>query len=529
MKKKLFSLLLIAVMVLSSFSAVFADGETTTITIDANGSSATMSDHTFKAYQIFTGQMGDDKTLGNVEWASGINSSAFLTALKNDATIGSKFAACTDAASVAKVIAENLNTAELEKVAQIATRNVAGNGITLVNGANELTLADGYYVVVDATANVGENGVYNPGVLVKSGDAVTIKVKTDKPSSDKGVKDKNDSTDDDYTAYQDSADHDIGDKVPYQIVATVPAGTGAAKYQAPYIITFKDTMSKGLTYDGNAANAYTVKVLKNGTEVANSGLTVTYANPTPNPALTGEYEGGSYHTWTTSDLRTVITDDTAEYKIVIEYEATLNTDAKIGAAGNPNKFNIDYTNKPDHVGDGAPTGETPEDTCIVFTYKVVVDKVDESDKPLPNAGFTLYKKAKDGSWNEVEKIDASANTSFTFKGLDDGEYKLSETATPAGYNTMEDITFTITASHPGLVLPELNGAQSGLADGAAAALTFTRDTNDEDSLDTKVVNRKGSVLPETGGMGTTIIYILGAALVVGAGVVLVSRKKVNDR
>jgi LPXTG-motif cell wall-anchored protein len=91
---------------------------------------------------------------------------------------------------------------------------------------------------------------------------------------------------------------------------------------------------------------------------------------------------------------------------------------------------------------------------------------------------------------------------------------------------MEDVTFTISAEH-GTTLTSLNGTQTGLATGQAATLTFTRDTADSDSLDTTVINQKGTVLPETGGMGTTIFYAVGTVMVLGAAIVMVTRKRMS--
>ncbi|MGM9538975.1 MAG: SpaA isopeptide-forming pilin-related protein, partial [Candidatus Onthomonas sp.] len=115
-------------------------------------------------------------------------------------------------------------------------------------------------------------------------------------------------------------------------------------------------------------------------------------------------------------------------------------------------------------------------------------------------------------------------TTFTFSGLDDGDYRLTETTTPAGYNTIEDIYFTITAEHE---IESDNPALTSLSGNVTTGeITFTSSTT-EGSLSTNVVNKAGSTLPETGGMGTTIFYVLGGILVVGAVVLLVTKKRMN--
>ncbi|WP_288806633.1 SpaA isopeptide-forming pilin-related protein, partial [uncultured Streptococcus sp.] len=172
-----------------------------------------------------------------------------------------------------------------------------------------------------------------------------------------------------------------------------------------------------------------------------------------------------------------------------------------------------------------------EDTVIVFTYKVVVNKVDQDGAALPGAGFTLYKKVN-GEWTAVKTISADEATAaensdkkniFTFSGLDDGDYKLSETTTPNGYNTIDDVEFTVTADHDITSdSPALNSVTG------TGSLEFTSNTT-AGSLTTDVVNKKGSVLPSTGGMGTTILYVVGTILVLAAGILLVTKKRMDAK
>ncbi|MCI6757106.1 MAG: LPXTG cell wall anchor domain-containing protein [Lachnospiraceae bacterium] len=135
-------------------------------------------------------------------------------------------------------------------------------------------------------------------------------------------------------------------------------------------------------------------------------------------------------------------------------------------------------------------------------------------------------KKADGTteYKDVKSFTAGEDTTFTFSGLDDGDYKLTETTTPAGYNTITPVEFTISAEHDtDSADPNLTSLSGNATTGEA---TFTAD-KDAGSLTTDIVNKKGSTLPSTGGRGTTMIYIIGAALVVTAGVVLVMRKKMS--
>ena len=131
----------------------------------------------------------------------------------------------------------------------------------------------------------------------------------------------------------------------------------------------------------------------------------------------------------------------------------INENAVIGAAGNPNKVSLKFSNNPNNGGEG-DRGTTPEDKVIVFTYKLTVNKVDKDNKPLTGAEFSLFKKVKVDGQEELKLVEVkkilSTNTEgtvFGFTGLDDGTYVLRETKTPDGYNSIEDQTFTISAKH----------------------------------------------------------------------------------
>lgn len=211
---------------------------------------------------------------------------------------------------------------------------------------------------------------------------------------------------------------------------------------------FHDTESAGLTFDENS-----VKVYVDGSEIT-TGFRV-------------ESPAEDEHTFDVvfDDLKAISSVHNGSV-ITVEYESTLNTSAVIGSAGNPNTANLEFSNNPNDE-QGGETGETPDDTVIVFTFKTIINKVDGENKPLTGAEFTLEKKIKDDTaeggfrWKAVQVVKNDEGTAFTFSGLDDGDYRLTETATPAGYNTIDPIEFTITAEHDVLsdnpALTSLNG------------------------------------------------------------------------
>lgn len=466
--------LIFATLVAALFT--FAGGKALAydITINNGGSG------TYESYQIFTGTVldnSDEAALGKVQWGNGITD-AGKTALQT------KYSA-SSAAEIAKKLGDN--AVDADEFAKEA-------GKYLQNAGGLTGLAAGYYLVQNKT--VGDHEAYTNYILkvVKN---VTVEPKTDTPTVEKKVKDINDSESTTTTDWQDSADYDINDDVPFQLTATLP--NNFATYDE-YYLEFADTLSSGLTYNKDA------KVfLVNGGDETDVTSSFTIAE-----------DGSSFKI---NNLKS-ISGVTASSKIVVRYSAKLNSNAVIGSAGNPNTVKLVYSNNPNAAGHG----ETPEDTVVVFTYKVIVNKVDQDNKPLANAGFTLYKKDSAGNWNVVKAISASEATSFTFSGIDDGDYKLSETDTPNGYNTIDDILFTVSAKHDAESnepqLTELSGVDS------TGKITFTSNTS-EGSLTAPVPNTKGSILPSTGGMGTKVLYAVGVVLILIAGVLIVTKKRME--
>ncbi|MBJ7541712.1 isopeptide-forming domain-containing fimbrial protein, partial [Streptococcus sp. SL1232] len=467
---------LIFATLLAAFLA-FTGGKALAYDITVDGGNGT-----YESYQIFTGTLSEDgTTLSNIKWGNGITE-AGQTALQTKYGVSS-------AAELAEVLgAEDFTASQAEEFAKAA-------GQYLRNAGGLTGLAAGYYLVQNAS--VGDNEAYTNYILQVVNN-VTVEPKTSVPSVEKKVKDTND-TDGTTTDWQDSADYDINDSVPFQLTATLP--TNLDSYDE-YYLELSDTLSSGLTYNKDA-KVYLV----NDDEKTDVTSSFTIAD-----------DGSSFKINNLKSLDGV----TSSTKVVVEYTATLNENAVIGSEGNPNTVKLIYSNNPNYTGSGetSPTGETPEDTVIVFTYKVVVNKVDQNGAALPGAGFTLYKKDSDGNWNAVGD-EITGVTTFTFSGLDDGDYKLSETTVPDGYNKASDVEFKVTADHDvESDSPALNSVTG------TGSLEFTSNTT-AGSLTTDVVNKKGSVLPSTGGMGTTILYVVGTILVLAAGILLVTKKRMD--
>lgn len=563
--KKTLSLLLALTMILALSATALA----ATVTVPTDG---ILKDHTFTAYQIFSGRE-ENGILSDVQWGSGINSDGFLAALKADTTYGSKFTGCTDAADVAKVLSDNNSNAALaNQVAKLAYAKKTGSGKTLTSGEN--TLADGYYLVVDTTADVGEGGAYNTALLQVVGN-INITAKTDAPTSDKMIVEGNNRV--------EVNEASIGDTVQYEITGTLPSNL--ADYNTYYYV-FTDTLSKGLTPVTDQDGKITVTV-----KIGDVDVTKYF------------YIGATNYSETNGTTITVGIQDllalnkvegvtvNKDSKIVISYSAILNENAVIAGEGNPNDVTLKYSNKPNESGTGAteappenpdqpkpehPTGDTPKEKVVTFTTELTIKKTDENGKILPGAEFKLegngvnvvlvttekftedtsgeYWKLTDGTYTKtgptiggdndnsadydntttkytktveivakgkgktettvVGMVD-SENGTVTFTGLGAGTYKITETKTPSGYNTIAPIDFTIefNAETKTFSVKDVTAGQEIVVNG--------------NTLSTTIVNKAGATLPETGGMGTTIFYALGSILVLGAGVLLVVKKRMS--
>lgn len=528
--KKLLAFLLVAMMIVAMLPNALA----ATVTIPSDG---ILSGHSFTAYQIFAGNESEG-ALQNVVWGSGIDSDAFLAALKADTTYGSFFSTCADAAAVAKVLTDNNTNGGLANAfAKLAHANKTGTGTALTVGTTDLP--GGYYLIVDTTNDVGEGGAYNASLLQVVGD-IRIDVKTAAPSVEKKVlEDDKYNQDGGYgTGYNDVADYNIGEAVTFHLIGLAP---DMSRYDT-YKYIFHDTLSAGLTLNEGSIKVY-VASDKAGTDKAE--ITTGWTRGTP--------AAGESFTVSFDDLKTVSGVTQGKY-IIVEYTATLNTGAVIGLDGNPNTVYLEYSNKPNQsaAGDTDNTGKTPKDKVIVFTYELDTTKVDgqNTETKLKDAKFVLLNAGK----NQVAKVDANnklvgwetvdpenvttwpagseltsdGNGLFKVIGLDAGTYKLREIAAPAGYNLLsQDVEVVITAG------TENNQSWNGTPSEALKTLDVTANGTAGTGYTSTgiasitIANNKGSTLPETGGIGTTVFYVLGSILVIGAVVLLVSKKRMN--
>ena len=463
--------------------------------------------HTYEAYQIFSGDLAGGK-LSNIQWGSGVNASE---ALMNEIKALNGFGSCVTAADVADVLSGSSDDSETAKNFAI----IIGKYLTNPSGTSTAAsspyainvAANGYYLIKDKddTINDQEDKTYTEYIVQVLGDKTDIEAKSSLPTFEKKVNDIND-TSGTAEALKDYADHDKGDEVTFTLKGTLPDNYDAFN---AYKYVMHDSLSTGLTF-----NAGSLEVKVDGTKIT-SGYNLK-TSTSDNHTFDIEFP----------DLKT-ISGVTKSSEITVTYTATLNDTADIGKPGNPNEAYLEYSNNP--YDDGSDTAKTPSDEVIVYTYDVIIDKVDGNNNPLPNAGFTLYKLDSDGTtWNQVKKITASSATQFTFSGVDDGKYKLEESETPDGYNTIKPIYFEITANHEnGLTLLSVQEQDENGSTISSGGYTFTALT-DEGQVKTTIQNKSGSTLPSTGGIGTTPFYVGGGVLVAAAGVYIIVKKRMKN-
>lgn len=506
-----------------------ADGATLTVsTADAKFVGKTVN-----AYKMFSATVGGEGANKAVSYtltdtwkpffmdstASGLNGATdanvndkaneYVSELAGDNLV----AFATKASNWAQTQAKNITA---DKTATVSAGATSGNYTATFTG-----LDYGYYVVAVPGATLANtSGQYATLVSVDSTN-VNANIKGSLPTVDKKVQVNGNGA--------DTADAKIGDTLTFTLTSTIP---DMSAYDT-YTFNFKDTLSKGLTYGD--ITSVTVEGV-DAPLVKDTDYTVT---TTPATA------GNTLLTVGMTDFKNK-QQTNAGKKITVTYTATLNENAVVGGAGNVNSATIQYSNDPSSTG----TGESEPDKVRVFTYGFTVDKYtgdnyNDAATRLAGAEFTLtakgdtsaikfvqvnagsatedavYRVAKAGETaGTTTTITTPANGKVVFQGLKNGEYTLTETKAPAGYNKL--------ASAIGV---KVNGSNDGTdTTNATVNITYNNDNNDTTYDQTAsngvipIQNKSGAILPGTGGMGTIAFTVIGV-LVIALGVAWTLKRK----
>ncbi len=550
----LISFVLVLAMGVTAFASETGDsaGSTGNNTITINNA-APAQQHTYEAYQVFSGSLEDGK-LTKLDWGTGVDGAAILAELISEKIVPED---TTTAQQVADIIGTYSDkSAQIDAFASIVGKHTTTAAATSTGGPNTYTLSgltDGYYFVKDKDESVTAEGETYSKYMLNVVDNVTIDAKDEHLKSDKKIVEGEDRVDTNTAA--------IGDTITYEITVPIPKMDG---YKS-YFFQMQDTMDPGLTFQE-------VTSIKIGDEEI-IGKTDKYVIDT-------DKEESKDH----SDTLTITYNDFIQYKetsgsVVVTYTAVLNEFAKIDEPNN-NTVHYKYSNNPGKTEEGKPdggddvTGKTPDSETHTWVTQLELLKTGDNGKveALAGAGFTLegkdlnvvvmtgnefiesaegdYYKLKDGTYTKTEATDAtrekyeSTTTKYklenyekvkteagegknvssvtgtdgkiTFTGLKPGTYTLKEDFAPSGYNVMDPnpITFSIKWDEK--------------------EKKFTVDNNnityDESTHTFKITvdDKSGATLPSTGGMGTTIFYVLGGVLVLGAAIALISKRRMAE-
>ena len=566
--RKLASIILALVMALSMTMTAFAAEKTSKLTIK------TTAGHTYSVYQLLIGDVSD------LEGGSGILSNAKAGAnLKADTTVDGFVEAI-----------QGKTGAELGDTAYGYISGEAKYTVTGTGAEVEQEVVDGYYLVVDEYTK-GDKPTDGSDTMSRYMVAVvgdtTMEPKTSTPSIDKKIidTDANAAIDGENQKTDTAA---IGDVIEYEVTGTVP-NTEGYKY---YYYVVHDTLSEGLTLNQDSF-VVTIgnKTLTKGTEYYvyfdEDTNSFDLALEDLKKLVDTDNNGVSVGSAISIKYNATVND-----KAAIGIDPNTNT-AKLEYSNNPGSSERnDVDNKPGTPEPGTATGEGPDLITKTYVTELTILKVDENGKKLEGAEFTLsgdnlnkvivetnttfreaaegetaeYYKLTNGTYTKTapstategeegynvdlyesttpgyvrvttvttsieatgtpKKIVGTVNAEgyLIFTGLNAGTYTLSETKTPVGYTTMNDITFTISATQNGSTTIEGGSIKWSSSNNVEIKLDEANGV-----FDATIVNKKGATLPSTGGMGTTIFYVIGAILVIGAGILLITKRRMNSK
>lgn len=560
--KKIAAFAAATVMAVSMASmSASATGNTTGTPVEGTYSTVEIkSTHTYKYFKIFDGDfetVDSEKVIVDPTLSTGVDAGALKTALGASAT-------SEKPADLAKAMEGKTG----KNLAKLIVDNKAAifGAATGTELATNDQLTNGYYYLEETDSE----GTTKPLLLIVDGTAtVEISEKIAKPLVEKKVQDDepdeaaqtkstigdnyySDGNDDAVkNKFNDTADYSIGEIIPFEILCTVPEDIGDYN---KYYYEIKDTMGDGFDFVGNL-NVY---------KVNNDGTLGTQLVATKSEIHRDK--GNKGFTLIFNDLKKASTSDTDPIKggdvLAVRYTAKLNSDAVIGEKGNTNGVHVTYSTSKTYDGNGytdetkkeQETDTTTEDGVGVFTYQIDATKVDgaSTTKKLAGAKFKLLNSDKskaavfaDGKFEKWAddvaggtEFETTETGEFSVAGLDEGTYYIEETDAPTGYNKLEepikielladtnkDSGYTYVKDDASAVFTSLNAKIDNVA--ATAGDPAANVNYDDGVVPVEIKNNKGSKIPETGGIGTKIFTVAGGTIAVGAGVLLITKKRMK--
>lgn len=574
--RRIFTLVLALVMMMSLAVTGFADGTEPTYSINVTNNSAE-KEHFYEVYQIFKGSVKESEisgvdsndVLSDVEWGSGVDASKYdaikaaltnsaqsplfaaaYTSVATDSIDGPIFAEMNDASKIAFVLAKNKTNFELVKeFSKVICANLSDTYVTL-DLVDKVERKDftkytkdgfegGYYLIKDKDGSLEDsNETYTSNMLQVVG-TTNINAKGGTVTVDKAISVGG--------ALKEAHDFNIGDTVDYVIDGSMPYNYNRF---ATFKYTFGDTMSKGLTYVEGSLKVY---LLNSGSKDLLAPTTMVDGEERTNWTLTvtGNADGSTGLVVDFPNMK-AITDRTidAQTHVIVEYQAIVNKHADIGTS-NPNTVDLTFNNNPYK---DTEYGVTPPDVVHAFVFQLDINKIDgaNSKVTLEGAEFVLWRQhmgqnqyaiVEDGKlagWamykDEADRtakggldtdpvatvLRTGTDGKIAVAGLKSDVYYLQETKAPEGYNLDPNV---IEVDIDAVVSEDAAG--NGKVDSLTITINGGTAHNGADGVvNMTVVNNQGSTLPETGGIGTTMFYILGGLMVLGAVAMLVTKKRI---
>ena len=539
-------------MVMSMSVAAFAaDSYTITINKPDNDTNT----HKYDVYQVFTGTVSGG-VLTEIEWGTGVNGADLLAALKADTFVNHEdFKDCASASDVAKVLDGKGEDSEyMRAFAAVVGANLGTAAVSDQPSPFAVTSA-GYYFIKDRDGSQtgAEYGAYTRFILKVATANVEVNAKEVIPTFDKNIMETTGKT-----KYNTAS---VGDKINYQIDSKVPDMDGYTKY----FFVIEDVLTTGLTYNGD------VEVYIGTTKLAATAYTIENATDRGFRLAINNFI--QYQNRKGADIK-------------VTYSATLNSNANITTGTNDNTAKLIYSNNPnvtpssttDFPGPGDVTGHSPEIKTVTSTSGIAIHKIDGADSAnLAGAKFSIsgqgvkavitngmiYRESatgdhymlKNGTFTDVaptaqteDQYDSTTtkyalvdtidkNTTLTdinktaysgadgyikFAGLNAGTYTITELAAPDGYNKISPESFEVTLSYT--YTAATNTFTWTLTKGSTTYNTAT-----DGCIEFDVENNSGATLPGTGGMGTTIFYVVGGLLIVCAGALLITKIRMRNK
>lgn len=475
--RRVFALLLTMVMVLGMSTSVFAAGNKTDdkkVTV-----SGVQSGDTVELYQVL-------KWVENDGWTFVAPFNGITQTEKNDVLYG------------------KIHSDLAEKIAELATSPKYTNSDE--TDSREITADPGLYLVLVKPKNSGI--IYNPAFVANDyyGDdgSNVINMSTAGYANETIMKKDTITVEKTVDGKKETSNYSLGDDIDFSIVTKIP------------------------TYPTNSINA-TLKItdaptnltIDPDTVVVKVGDTTVYNKDTAMASTTGSVSASGTRLDVDFTKDYILANGgkgvTVTYRAKLTNVSNLTVEGNVisGAANNP--VTVKYNPNP-----YVDTTNEVEDIDIVKTYGIVFEKIDsETKEALADAVFDLYDAAgttkltsDNGYFKTVKTAVVNGHAYVYWEGLKAGTYTIKETKAPVGYVKVNDFQLTV-------------GDDAHKADNPATAITENNYNADKTGTDNAVRNTPGKQLPATGGIGTTIIYAIGAILVIGAGVVLVTRRRMN--